>query len=856
MKKTLIPFTIFLAAIAAISCMQEPWEIRPNGADASDTIELGVRCADFPVTRATTPGNNLYNENSIYHLDYFIFAEQPVNGSVAVLHDTIQYASDGIRPVDDPTAAAHARRVKLDKIVGSLPAGSAAGSKKLWLFVVANLPETVVTISPTLTFSQLKALALESSFVQSDAYNLEGYVKPDNRFVMVSEAPTVHELSPDVDPLVIAPLQRIAAKVQVKLNIVEQIQKTVNNIPKTWTPLYQNMQVYMRTAARHGTLGGTPISYEDPGSSPDWFYDVPRYAMFADGTTPGTADGQVNASLISAPVSKQIQEYSHIQLTNTGGELMWDDGTGQPTTTNTSVPFMVWRNVTVTRNFTPVQAVPFYSLPLRWQDKDAHAPCIKIMLPWRDEAGIVTKTYYKLALPAFQYSATESASELRANHCYELQVDLSVLGSTADEVTVDLNGEYHVVNWSAVAGMGSNLNAGRYLSIDKSNYEMYGEELNIPVKSTHELEIINVTSSYTNYSSTTFKTESLTRSFSENTYSGANFYVGSPDRATVLLKHTIQNDLAQAYPRDVATITYTFQVKQIGSTGSELISQLLTVKQYPPIRVQGFPNSDTRPNPTGYAWVNNGYGGYQLLANSSSYSDYRNYYYNYNYYEMFLGGNPAGLGGTGTTNPTMYVLTESVLPPGSTSIIGDPRETAIDNLNAASGRGWRSVAPAIEGGSNRSLTYYYPTNRTASGDNIVAPSLRVASSYGATQALLHADAFRRCATYQEDGYPAGRWRVPTRNEIIFATKLSGRGLIPRLFGSSGTGTTDYWSNSGYVRVQNGGSTTPSAPPEYFPTIPSTTKYVRCVYDEWYWKKADGTPDTVTKTTFTWGDRPR
>ena len=35
---------------------------------------------------------------------------------------------------------------------------------------------------------------------------------------------------------------------------------------------------------------------------------------------------------------------------------------------------------------------------------------------------------------------------------------------------------------------------------------------------------------------------------------------------------------------------------------------------------------------------------------------------------------------------------------------------------------------------------------------------------------------------------------------------------------------------------------------------SSTRYVRCVYDEWYWE--DTIHETVTKNTFTWGDEDR
>ena len=81
-------------------------------------------------------------------------------------------------------------------------------------------------------------------------------------------------------------------------------------------------------------------------------------------------------------------------------------------------------------------------------------------------------------------------------------------------------------------------------------------------------------------------------------------------------------------------------------------------------------------------------------------------------------------------------------------------------------------------------------------------------------------------------------------------RLTKDGLIPRLLGGDTGGNTDYWSNNGYVTVPDG---TSSADPSSN-TGTSSTRYVRCVYDEWYWE--DTIHETVTKNTFTWGDEDR
>ena len=105
------------------------------------------------------------------------------------------------------------------------------------------------------------------------------------------------------------------------------------------------------------------------------------------------------------------------------------------------------------------------------------------------------------------------------------------------------------------------------------------------------------------------------------------------------------------------------------------------------------------------------------------------------------------------------------------------------------------------------------------------------------------DVFNRAATYQEDGYPAGRWRVATKSEVHFVAKLYADGKIPPLFSSG----TSYWCNNGKVTPTSGGDVTIS-----YET--GGTGSTRPVYDEWYWEHADVYRlDVNNRNTFTWGD---
>ena len=180
-------------------------------------------------------------------------------------------------------------------------------------------------------------------------------------------------------------------------------------------------------------------------------------------------------------------------------------------------------------------------------------------------------------------------------------------------------------------------------------------------------------------------------------------------------------------------------------------------------------------------------------------------------------------------NKNQYTIYVTVLNEGSDYYIGDPRTKDVDNL------------------SNLDLSNYhpaaYPTGnyQASANDKIIAPAFKIASSWGLTTSngLTYAEAQKRCASYQENGYPAGRWRLPTEAEFKFVNQLSDDGYIPVLLSGN------YWASS--KRYYDSGE---------FKTT-TNERSARCVYDVWYWGNeiiynADGTTPT---TTFTWGDEP-
>jgi hypothetical protein len=113
---------------------------------------------------------------------------------------------------------------------------------------------------------------------------------------------------------------------------------------------------------------------------------------------------------------------------------------------------------------------------------------------------------------------------------------------------------------------------------------------------------------------------------------------------------------------------------------------------------------------------------------------------------------------------------------------------------------------------------------TTSYDEIISPLFKIQSTYGAAVYAPHFKvAQKRCATYQEAGYPAGRWRLPTLAEIAFIVKLQSASVIDLMFNKSEVG---YWTCTGSRIIADDSF-------KYTANYDGTC-YVRCVYDLWYW----------------------
>lgn len=113
-------------------------------------------------------------------------------------------------------------------------------------------------------------------------------------------------------------------------------------------------------------------------------------------------------------------------------------------------------------------------------------------------------------------------------------------------------------------------------------------------------------------------------------------------------------------------------------------------------------------------------------------------------------------------------------------------------------------------------------------NNLIAPYILINSAYSSQigtsgYGISFEEAKKKCATWQEGGYPAGRWRLPTEAEIMYVVSRQNDETIPILFNSS-KGSC-YWAASGYYydegKLQK-------------PASNFSDGACRCVYDAWYW----------------------
>ena len=788
-----------------VGCVSEPV--------STDTPLEGIilnLVLEEPQTKVDKNGNDDLHENDIAStVDIFFYNESTLRVTKEVI---------GARRTGTLTQI-QTNPNDIETIFGTLGAGAHCG-----VFVVANFSGTYSGTAGNRTITEIKSSLLPAPTWET---------LPQASFVMTGEQQlTLGNAQGSTPVSATVTLSRVAAKVTFDVTVAS----TAMGEGSSWTPNTESMAVYMVYAMRKATLGATPV-------------DMP-------------ANANVTYTVNSTPETVVYSQYVD--------KILYDTGTTrQRPRGNSTEDCSVY---STTHN----GEKPFYTYPCTWETGSSMEPYMKLIIPW-EYNGTTKKYYYKIPF---------HGNSLERNHWYHISIDVQILGTEqADPPQVQIY--YAIADWSGTmdasesgdftspTSVPATVITAKYLNVTTTEFVMFDEdELIIPIQSSHDVEVVgfnvdtdnaykpahinndanyigSIVSIYNPYLNTlnTSSVQAVRPNYQNDpptpvaSASGWTITIGG--RLSITINHSLNRDMSST-DFDVAPYTLRFRIRHVSDPNNYYTDVIL--EQRPSIIIQPQHNSDYGDMLTAtYDWRGNltsawGEGhttedGFVFINGVRTKDDQRV--------------------SRSNTNFNMYVVETSVLPTtGALSdyVLGDPRQTT--SVSATSGKSANDFASGadIAGGSNRRMANYYPAAEDDDHKYFVAPSFRVASSFGTSSAMSRDDAVYRCAVYQEDGYPAGRWRLPTEAEVYYMITLSQKGKIPTLFSpDTNVSAGGYWNANGAIFPLNDGSIETRTITEAN-SIHSGTHWARCVYDEWFW--SDTAHETATKTVWTWGDEAR
>lgn len=435
--------------------------------------------------------------------------------------------------------------------------------------------------------------------------------------------------------------------------------------------------------------------------------------------------------------------------------------------------------------------IPFYSYPNPADTENRNDSYLELIIPWYvSEGGVSYQSknyYYRIPI-----TGSDDMVELLRNHYYKVNVNVEVLGSLNPEEPVVLEPDFLIMDWYS-AEISADMQNYRYLVLNE--YESYvynNDELLMPYVSSSEIDesktkITKV--EYWDYHQNESYKVTLTENYKQDSKNGNStvnfddFSVKDAGDNKLLFSHVLTDD---------DFVEFVITVQTYNKQGVE--ADTWTIHQFPAIYIVGEKNDNGDSN--------------RFVNGSTNTGE--------------LGGT-YGLDNSTNANPNQYTLYITSFDINDKYAIGDPREGDFYDFGNSNPKSYRA------------------TRKESSVQDVISPIFKIASSWGQTSTIKYNTAVKRCATYQENGYPAGRWRVPTKAEVEFIISLSNDKKIPKLFNTGGT----YWVSSGYYREGSG-----------YTENTDNSHYVRCVYDVWYWgdKKINEVSQKYDNYDFVWGDK--
>lgn len=799
-------------------------------------IELDVACLEpTGLTKAGISGveigENNYHENVINSVDFFFYPGDATSepATYHVRYDNVNKRSNAVFRVELTTNQVNYQ---------IFPAQSA--TTEATVFAIANIPSTLLSGLEDTSLDNIGRQMVTADFANSQYTNHR-----QDQFIMSGTTTlTLSGRSQKVVSQGVVGMARYASKITVGIKMdnpmaVDTGRKDAddNTIYEYWVPRPQEMQIYLVDGLNKMALSGNPA-----GKGLEW-----------------------------EPVEADYLSYrsNPMRFYNSAGELYLD------------------------KEGDYYQTFPMYTYPYHWQagsiEDGSREPYLKLVLPWDRQAdaehGISAfqrEFYYKILIPQDTRGAEFENSFVR-NNWYHYDIGVGVLGSETDEAAVPLEANLFIVYWQDKDVVIKQVSIGnaRYLSVEKNEYvlnNLNGVDVRYTTSNPIAIKDIHVTRPYygenptegqTRYGATVKQVVSHTDAVTyDDIYPVGSWYLEyskeqreaiSDDGndwlqdmdGVIRFTHKLNNDYQKDdFDYSPYTISFTVAHADIREAWQEEYNKYVTITQKPGLFIQATPNPDTwtgvtsatTPDHWGYVYVNNDqftrarFDADPLHNNT----DWRlDHIWRVVHYSS---------GGT-----DMYRIDVSVLPDISDVsgtfefVLGDPRQSTEAHLRDGLEAPYNdpfATAPAVEGGT-RSLEHYYPTEASERTRHMLAPSYRISTKLSGSEynGTPLEQAKMRCASLQENGFPAGRWRVPTEAEIRFISNLSAHGVFEWQFGGT------YWSANGAVKVDKNKKTVAPDPS-------ATVALLRCVYDSWYWGDdrvvdGDGLP-----SIFTWGDKAR
>ena len=764
MKRHIILTALVAATLAAVSCTNVERSL-----DVNEGLFLIAQSGEMN-TKAYDPSF----ENRIDHFDFFFFEDK-----------------EGTRPIRGMHARVEGDQTTLDTRVGKTyyPLRSITS----YVYIIANYGGAHPT--GDLTLQQLLALPVSAPLMKVvNAAN--GQVQFPDNLVMDSWDETNASRTIKVSPQAVqdsrtitVPLRRLSVKLALKLKIAK---KVAVSAAENWTPIITDLKAnFVNSLNNHPSL-------IEPTRRPE---------QEGDGSL-------VRTDYVSYP-----EYYPITQL-------------------ESETDFYVF------------QTDPVLTYPQVWSIDANGEPYFKVSLPWISNKRGSANFYYKVTI-----GAKEGDITLERNNFYTFVAELAVLDTENDYTEV--TAPFTVAPWVTGTEGGNIIGSAEFFKVPVTEYDIYSDDsIEIPFNSDSQASAKIISIDYTEFrngteytyhhtpDAATFSVKEPANATTQRTYSvevddALKMVTFTHDISNLFLSRTVviritKNSDPTQY-KDVTIIQHPSIEFDIVDAKDAFVNGRFGHLIQPAIAIDEDHSGETfglavpisnRDKNRLYENSDNVYASYFATSDyngeSHSYIKKNNNIYATLYvtsggtqvsHEMFL--TKVAVNAFNESNDTYktYEVTAATSADALTATgvekeytyrIGDPRVKASTFNNNKPLAPYLTYSSASSSGNSTvesTKAWESPgdiliTSTNADNDcNIISPWYMFSSNMNMVDTSpSFEEAIRRGETYQDSGYPAGRWRLPTEAEIAFVVARQLEHVSPVIFKYDQW----YWTGNGSV----------------------------------------------------------